>query len=285
MLGRDQSAPSEPTVAVVTGASRGVGRGIALGLGEAGATVYVTGRSVRGEPAVTDAPGTIDETAEEVTKLGGRGIPVRCDHRDDDAVEALFRRVAEEQGRLDVLVNSAWGGYEQMVEDGAFTFEQPFWMQPRRRWDAMFQSGIRACVVASQLAAAMMLGRRRGLIVAVSSLAGRRYTSNVLYGAAKAATDRLIADMAHELRPHQIAAVSLYPGLVRTERVLQFADYLDLSNSESPLFVGRAVVALAADPRIMDKSGSVLLAAVLAEEYGFTDVDGRRPRPFTLEEA
>src|SRR5438105_2412410 len=112
MLGREPSARTEPTVAVVTGASRGGGRGIALGLGEAGATVYVTGRSVRGESAVTDAPGTIDETAEEVTKLGGRGIPVRCDHRDDDAVETLFRRVAEEQGQLDVLVNSAWGGYE-----------------------------------------------------------------------------------------------------------------------------------------------------------------------------
>jgi NAD(P)-dependent dehydrogenase (short-subunit alcohol dehydrogenase family) len=269
----------------VTGASRGVGRGIALGLGEAGAIVYVTGRSVRGEAAVTDAPGTIDETAEEVTKLGGQGIPVRCDHRDDDAVEAVFRRVEEEQGRLDVLVNSAWGGYEQMVEDGAYTFEQPFWMQPRRRWDAMFQSGVRACFVASQLAAAMMLKRRRGLIVAVSSLAGQKYLSNVLYGVAKAATDRLIADMAHELRSHQVAAVSLYPGLVRSERVMAFAAYLDLSNSESPLFAGRAVAAMAADPQIMDKSGRVLLTAALAEEYGFTDVDGRRPRPLTLEEA
>ena len=269
----------------MTGASRGVGRGIALGLGEAGATVYVTGRSVRGEPAVTDAPGTIDETAEEVTKLGGQGIPVRCDHRDDNAVEALFRLVEEDQGRLDVLVNSAWGGYEHLVEDGAYTFEQPFWMQPRRRWDAMFQSGVRACFVACQFAATMMLKRRRGLIVAVSSWAGQKYKSNVLYGAAKAATDRLIADMAHELRPHQVAAVTLYPWLVRTERVLQFADYLDLSNSESPLFDGRAVAAMAADPHILDKSGSVLLTAALAEEYGFTDVDGRRPRPLTLEEA
>jgi NAD(P)-dependent dehydrogenase (short-subunit alcohol dehydrogenase family) len=149
----------------------------------------------------------------------------------------------------------------------------------------MFQSGVRACFVASQLAAAMMLKRRRGLIVAVSSLAGQKYLSNALYGVAKAATDRLIADMAHELRPHQVAAVSLYPGLVRSERVMAFAEYLDLSNSESPLFAGRAVAAMAADPHILDKSGRVFLTAALAEEYGFTDVDGRRPRLLTLEEA
>jgi NAD(P)-dependent dehydrogenase (short-subunit alcohol dehydrogenase family) len=277
--------PLRGRVAVVTGASRGVGRGIALGLGEAGATVYLTGRSVRGGAAVSDVPGTIDEAAEEVTRLGGRGIPIRCDHRDAAAVGQLFHRVAEEQGRLDVLVNSVWGGYENMVEGGAFTFEQPFWLQPLWRWDAMFAAGVRACYVASQFAARMMLDRGRGLIVAVSFWAGQKYKGNVAYGVSKAATDRLVSDMAHELRPHNIAAVSLYPGMVRTERVIQFAEYLDLSNSESPLFVGRAVAALAEDPGVLDKSGKVLVAAALAEEYGFTDLDGRRPRALTLAEA
>jgi dehydrogenase/reductase SDR family protein 1 len=271
-------------VAVVTGASRGVGRGIALGLGEAGATVYVTGRSVRGHTTDSAVAGNIDDTAEEVTKLGGVGVPVRCDHRDDAQVAALFQRVAETSGRLDVLVNSVWGGYVNMVEDGTFTWEQPFWRQPLWRWDAMFDSGVRACYVASHLAAKVMVGKGSGLIVALSQWAGQKYKGNVIYGAAKIATDRMISDMAHELRPHGIAAVSLYPGMVRTERVMQFAEYLDLSNSESPQFLGRAVAALAADPAVVEKSGQVLVAAKLAEEYGFTDVDGRKPRALNLKE-
>src|SRR4051794_18984666 len=156
--------PLAQRIAVVTGASRGVGRGVALGLGEAGATVYVTGRSVRGEAPHGGVAGNIDDTADEVTRLGGLGVPVRCDHRDDAEVEALFRRVAHEQGRLDLLVNSAWGGYEGMMEGGEFTWGRPFWEQPIRRWDAMFAAGVRACYVASRLAARMMLERRSGLI-------------------------------------------------------------------------------------------------------------------------
>jgi dehydrogenase/reductase SDR family protein 1 len=272
-------------VAVVTGASRGVGRGAALGLGEAGATVYVTGRCVRGIIADGGVAGNVQDTADEVSQLGGVGVAVRCDHRVDAEVEALFRRVADEQGRLDLLVNCAWGGYENMVEDGDFTWELPFWDQPLRRWDTMFGAGVRGCYVASRLAVKVMLGQRSGLIVAISHWAGQKYKSNVAYGVAKAATDRMISDFAHELRPHGIAAVSLYPGLVRTERVMQFAQYLDLSNSESPQLTGRAIAALAIDPRIMDSSGQVLVTAALAERYGFTDVDGRRPRPLTLDEA
>ncbi len=277
--------PLAGRVAVVTGTSRGVGRGVALALGEAGATVYGTGRSLHGDIAVGGVEGNIHDTADEVNRLGGVGVPVRCDHRDDADVEALFRRVADEQGRLDLLVNAAWGGYEDMVEGGEFTWERLFWDQPLWRWDAMFGSGVRACYVASRFAARIMLGRRSGLIVALSHWAGRKYKGNVAYGVAKAATDRMVRDIAHELRPHGIAAVSLYPGLVRTERVMQFAQYLDLSNSESPLFAGRAVAALTTDPRIMERSGQVLVAAELAEQYGFMDVDGRRPRPLTLDEA
>ncbi len=274
-------------VAVVTGASRGVGKGVALGLGEAGATVYVTGRATREGESVAYLPGTIGQTAEEVTALGGAGVAVRCDHRDDAQVEALFARVGDEQGgRLDILVNNVWGGYEYMMQpDGTFTWDRPFWEQPLWRWDAMFAAGVRAHYVASQHAASMMVERRHGLIVNISFFAGQKYMGNTAYGVAKAADDRMAADMAHELRAHDVAAVSLYPGLVRTEAVMQFPDAFDLSNSESPHFLGRAVAALAADPDVMRKSGQALVAAALGWEYGFTDIDGKRPRPLTVEEA
>lgn len=275
------------TVAVVTGASRGVGKGVALGLGEAGATVYVTGRATREGESVEYLPGTIGETSAAVTALGGTGVAVRCDHRDDAQVAALFARVRVEQGgRLDILVNNVWGGYEYMMEPGGeFTWGRPFWEQPTWRWDAMFAAGVRAHYVASQHAARLMVARRHGLIVTISFFAGQKYMGNAAYGVAKAADDRMAADMAHELRPHDVAAVSLYPGLVRTEAVMQFPDAFDFSNSESPQFIGRAVAGLVADPRVMDKSGQVLVAAALAEEYGFADVDGKRPRPLTVENA
>jgi dehydrogenase/reductase SDR family protein 1 len=276
-------------VAVVTGASRGVGRGIALGLGEAGATVYVTGRTAQAEQAVEGLAGTVHDTARQVTAAGGRGIAVRCDHGNDAQVARLFGQVSAEQGRLDVLVNNVWGGYESMVEEEAgqyaYTWEDPFWEQPLWRWEAMFRTGVRAHFVASQLAARHMIAQGSGLIVHISFWAAQKEIGNVIYGASKAATDRMAAGMANELRPHHVAAVSLYPGLVRTERVLRAAEFMDLSNSESPQFVGRAVAALAADPDVMRKTGRVWVAAALAEEYGFTDVDGRQPRPLTLEDA
>jgi NAD(P)-dependent dehydrogenase (short-subunit alcohol dehydrogenase family) len=272
-------------VAVVTGASRGVGKGIALGLGEAGATVYVTGRTVEEGTSATDLPGTIRQTAQEVTDLGGQGIPIRCDHRYDDEVVAAFRRIRNEQERLDILVNNVWGGYENMVENGEYTWEYPFWTQPLWRCDAMFQAGVRAHFMASRFAARSMIGQEEGLIVNISFWAAQKFMGNTLYGVAKAATDKMAADMAHELREHGVAVVSLYPGLVRTESVMRAAQFLDLSNSESPQFIGRAVAALAADPKVMEKSGQVLVAAALAQEYGFADVDGKRPRPLTLEEA
>jgi NAD(P)-dependent dehydrogenase (short-subunit alcohol dehydrogenase family) len=261
-------------VAVVTGASYGVGKGVALGLAEAGAVVYATGRTVS-EESFSDS---------EFTPGGGRIIPRACDHTDDAATGALFGRVAGERGRLDVLVNSAWGGYERMVEGGEFTWPRPFWQQPVWRWDAMFAAGVRAAYVASAHAARLMVERRSGLIVNVSFWAAQKHLGNVAYGVSKAATDKLTADAAHELRPHGVAAVSLYPGLVRTEKVMEAAAFLDLSNSESPQFVGRAVAALAADPKVLDKSGRALVAAALALEYGFTDIDGRQPRPLTLED-
>lgn len=272
-------------VAVVTGASRGVGKGVALGLGEAGATVYVTGRTVEEGQSPTGLPGTIHQTAEEVSRLGGCGIAVRCDHGNDAETEAVFRRVLDEQGRLDILVNSAWAGYENMFHDGAFTWPYPFWEQPLWRWEAMFQSGVRAAYVASALAARMMIAQQNGLIVNISFWAAQKHLGNAIYGMSKAATDKMVVDMAHELRDRNVAVVSLYPGLVRTESVMRAASFMDLSNSESPQFIGRAVAALAADPSVMGKSGKILVAAALAREYGFTDIDGTQPIPLTLEKA
>jgi NAD(P)-dependent dehydrogenase (short-subunit alcohol dehydrogenase family) len=193
--------------------------------------------------------------------------------------------IVQAEGRIDVLVNNAWGGYERMEEDGAFTWVDPFWRQPLWRWEAMVDAGVRPAFLCSQGAAAAMVERGRGLIVNVSFWAAQKPMGNVLYGLAKAATDKMSADMAHELRPHGVCALSLYPGLVRTEAVLRNAGHFDLSNSESPEFLGRVVAGLAGDPRLMDRSGTVQVAASLAQAYGITDIDGRTPRPLTLDTA
>lgn len=251
-------------IAVVTGASRGIGRGVAAALADAGAVVYATGRTV----AAADLPSAV--------------IRVPCDHTDDEAVARVFERVAAERGRLDVLVNGVWGGYERMNEDGVFTWILPFWEQPLWRWDAMMGAGVRAAFVASHHAATAMVPARGGLIVHLSHWAAQKRIGSTIYGISKAATDKMAADMAVELRPHGVAAVSIYPGMVRTELVMAAAQYLDLSNSESPEFIGRAVAALAADPDRLRWSGQALVAAALALEYGFTDIDGRQPRPLTL---
>jgi NAD(P)-dependent dehydrogenase (short-subunit alcohol dehydrogenase family) len=272
------------TVAVVTGASRGVGRAIAQVLGEAGATVYVTGRSSRAGARTENLSGTVEETAEEVTAHGGTGIGVRCDHTVDVEVEALFARVRQEQGRLDLLVNNAWGGYEQW--DGA-AFTLPFWEQPLRRWEGMFTAGVRAQLVASRFAAPLLIERGSGLIVSTIAWAYGEYLGNLFYDVAKAAIVRMVFGMARELRPHGVAAAALAPGFMRTERVMaeHAKSPFDLSVTESPTYTGRAVAALAADREIMVKSGQVLTVGDLAREYGFTDVDGRQPPAFRIGEA
>ncbi len=269
-------------VALVTGASRGIGKGIALSLGQAGATVYITGRTVKEGEAAVDLPGTIHQTAEEVNQLGGTCIAIRCDHTRDKEVEALFERIGEEQKRLDILVNNVWGGYEHFNDGTEFWLEKGFWSAPLSRWDKMFQAGVRAHFVASVLAAPIMIAQQSGLIVNISFLAAQKNDQGVAYSVAKAADDRMAMSMAHELRAHGVAAVSLYPGLVRTESVMRAAEYFDLSNSESPQFIGRAIAALANDPQLMSKSGQILVAATLAQEYGFTDIDGKQPRALTV---
>jgi NAD(P)-dependent dehydrogenase (short-subunit alcohol dehydrogenase family) len=225
----------------------------------------VTGRSIR------------DGLSDDANTIG-----IRCDHRVDEEVAAAFRRVAQEAGAIDILVNNVWGGYERMIEDGTFTWSKPFWEQPLWRWDAMFTAGVRAHYHASQLASPGMIAKGRGLIVNISFWAAQKHIGNVAYGVSKAATDKLTADMAIELKPHGVAVVSLYPGLVRTEKIMEAAKWLDLSNSESPEFIGRAVAALASDADVLRHTGKVLVAAGVAQEYGFTDIDGKIPRPLTL---
>ena len=265
------------TVAVVTGASRGVGKGIAAALGAAGFTVYVTGRSTTSSVTYPVVGGTVEETAAAVDAAGGRGVPVVCDHTDDEQTRALFERVRAESGGLDVLVNNVWGGYAAYHEDRHTDMEGPFWGQPLRVWDDMFQAGVRAHYAATVFATPLL--RPGGLVVTVSFFPGSYLngTDQVAYSVAKAADDRMIAVMAAQLRPRDVTAVALYPGLVRTEGVMRAASFFDLSNSESPEFVGRAVAALAADPEVSRRTGQCLVAAELAAEYGFTDLDGSVP--------
>ncbi len=276
-------------VALVTGASRGGGRGIALELGTAGATVYVTGRSVDDGPTTDNVPGTIDECAREVTSRGGRGIAVRCDHTVDADVEALFHRITRDHGRLDLLVNNVWAGYENS-ECRPLPLV-PFWEQPLYQWDLMFTAGVRAHLVASRLAVPLMLPGRHGLIVSTTAnLDALPYLRNLFYDLAKNAVARLAWAMAQELREHGIAALAVAPGFMRTERVVEAfrrAGASDALNGpggpkETPAYVGRAIVALASDAAVLEKSGQLLEVGALAREYGFADVDGTQPAPFRI---
>ncbi len=269
-------------VAVVTGASRGVGRGIAVALAEAGAKVYVTARSVRSGKTTEGLPGTLEDVVEEIAGRGGTAIPVRCDHTVDTDVEALFEQVSTVDSSLDILVNNAWAGYQRGNEA---RFDAPFWKQPRWRWD-LFAGSLRGQLVASQLAAPLMLLRGGGLIVNVSFTDGDTYLGQVAYDVTKSASDRMALGMAYELRKHNVAAVALHPGFVRTERVEAAWQMLGSGPAQvvhSPEYVGRAVAHLSADPQVMEESGKRLAVGDLAVRYGFTDVDGRQPPAFKLE--
>lgn len=318
-------APLRGKVALVTGASRGIGRGIAIELGRAGAEVYVTGRSLRGSrarPAAACDDLTIERTAEEVSEAGGVGRFIRCDHADDASVSEAFARIAQEQPGLDILVNNAFSSdnLNDLQQGG---LRAPFWVQGARMWDMVHNVGLRSHYVCSCEAVPLMMRRGGGLMVQVSaraprhargcahvqrttsradarartahhravqvsSFGGSSYIFNVAYGVAKGAVDRLTRDMSIELRPHAINTVSLYPGLVRTERNLQLqregmwdaeSGGLDLDKGETPSFSGRATVALACAPPDMLRalSGSVQVVAELAEQFGFDDEGATRP--------
>ena len=270
-------------VAVVAGATRGAGRGIARMLGAAGATVYCTGRSVRGRPATAGRPETIEETAELVTAAGGRGVAVRTDHTVEPEVERLFARVRAEQGRLDVLVNDVWGG------DALTEWFSPFWELSTAQGTALLERAVHSHIITSRHGVPLMVERNAGLVVEVTDGDTLGYRGNLFYDLAKNAVIRLAYAMAADLHAHRVTALALTPGLLRSEAVLDscgvteanwrdaVADDPYFAESETPCYVGRAVAALAADPDVASKSGRVFASWTLAKEYGFTDVDGRRP--------
>jgi NAD(P)-dependent dehydrogenase (short-subunit alcohol dehydrogenase family) len=286
--------PLEGRIAVVAGATRGAGRGIAVTLGEAGATVYCTGRSTRAGQArpapltgvdfeLAGRPETIDETAEMVTGRGGHGIAVRVDHNVPQEVEALFRRVRSEQRRLDILINDIWGG------DELSQWGMPFWELDLRKGLLMQERAVHSHIITSRYGAPLLLETGAGLVVEVTDGDSMAYRGNLFYDLAKISAIRLAYAMAEELRPHGITAVALTPGFLRSEAML---DHFGVTEdnwqegarqdphfiaSETPFYIGRAVASLAADPNILSKSGKALSTWALSEEYGFTDVDGRQP--------
>lgn len=263
-------------VALVTGASRGIGKGIALVLAEAGATVYVTGRTIDASTSAVPLAGTILETAAEAQARGGTVIPVRCDHSDEAQVEAIFARIDREQGRLDILVNNAWRGYEGYSTGAAWPPNHPFWEKPVPYWDENMD-GVQWAYVSTCHALRLMTREDApaGLIVDIS--ASVPYAGNPSYNIAKNAIDRLVWETAQLIGEKPITSVSIYPGLVRTESVMLNAQYFDMSTSESTEYTGRAILALATDAHVKQRDGGVFEVWRLAHEYDFTDVDGSRP--------
>ncbi|XP_035680114.1 dehydrogenase/reductase SDR family member 1-like [Branchiostoma floridae] len=284
-------------VAIVTGASRGIGKGIALQLGEAGATVYITGRTMQ-----PDGRGTsLMECAEEIEKRGGKCIPVQCDHEKDEDIKKLFEKVKQEQnGQLDILVNNAYKAVKVLGDAAG----KKFYNLPPEVWDDVNNVGLRNHYICSVFAARIMVPQKKGLIVNISSPGGLNYMINTVYGIGKAACDRMAADCAVELKKDNVAFVSLWPGAVRTENINDMLsagppqgedrdeamaggmkiDHDQIKRmfemGETPEFAGKAVVHLADDPNIMQRSGKVLIAAELGEVYGFKDIDGRQPPNF-----
>ncbi|MCA0756615.1 SDR family NAD(P)-dependent oxidoreductase [Paenibacillus sp. N4] len=280
--------PLKGKIAVVAGATRGAGRGIAASLGEAGATVYCTGRSVRGQASDLNRAETIEETAELVDSLGGRGIAVRADHTSEADVKALFERIKEEQnGRLDILVNNIWGG-EKLTE-----WDKPFWEHSLSKGLLMQERAVKAHLITSHYGAPLMVERGSGLIIEVTDGIDYRYRGSLFYSLAKISPIHLAAAMSADLKPFGVSAVAVTPGFLRSEEMLEYygvseANWRDAVNggrphaehfgeSETPFFVGRGIAALAASPDLMDRSGLVFSSWQLSDEFGFADVDGNRP--------
>jgi NAD(P)-dependent dehydrogenase (short-subunit alcohol dehydrogenase family) len=272
-------------VALVTGGSRGAGRGIAVELGKAGATVYVTARSTKGN-STNDWPGTIDDTVAQIEEAGGKGIAVRCDHTNDLETEALIEQIRSEQGKLDILVNNVWGAHDLWQNPKP----QPFWEFSLNHWDTMFTAGVRAQLATNYFAVPLLREQKQGLIVHTTFWDEYKYAGTFYYDLAKNALTRMAYGLSIDLKQDNIPVIALSPGWMRTELVLssfqtdeQHWQEVDaLKNTESPYYIGRAITALANDPKIMVKSGQVLKVGDLAKEYGFTDIDGRYIPPFKM---
>lgn len=276
--------PLAGKVAVVAGATRGAGRAIAIALGEAGATVYATGRSVRGAPSDLARPETIEETAELITARGGQGIPVQVDHTEPEQVKALFERIGDEQGgRLDIIVNDVWGG-EKLTEWGT-----PYWEGSLDKALLMQRRAVHSHMITSYYGAPLLVKRGEGLIVEVTDGYDYRYRGNLPYSLAKVSVIHLAEAQAAELRPHGVAAVAVTPGFLRSEEMLDYfgvteANWRDgaakephFLQSETPFFLARGLAALAAEPDLLSKSGKAYTSWGLSDDYGIEDVDGRRP--------
>lgn len=280
--------PLQGKITVVAGSTRGAGRGIAASLGEAGATVYCTGRSIRGNPSDLNRTETIEETAELVTSLGGVGIPVQVDHTVEEDVKSLFERVnGEQNGRLDILVNNIWGG-EKLTE-----WETPFWKHSLRNGLLMQERAVKAHLITSYFGAPLMVKRKEGLIIEVTDGIDYRYRGNLFYSLAKISPIHLAAAMAEDLRPHRITALAVTPGFLRSEEMLEYfgvteANWQDavhsgkphaehFGQSETPYYLGRGIAALAASTSLQEQTGRVLPSWQLSDEFGFSDIDGRRP--------
>lgn len=276
--------PLAGKVAVVAGATRGAGRGIAIMLGEAGATVYVTGRSTRGNPQTEGRPETIEETADMVNARGGIGIAVRTDHTVEADVKALFERVDREQnGRLDILVNDVWGG------DALSQWNTPFWEHSLDNGLLMQQRAVHSHIITSHYGVPLMVRRAEGLVIEITDGSDYRYRGTLYYSLAKISAIHLAEAMAADLKPHGVTALSLTPGFLRSEAMLDIfgvteSNWRDgvekdehFAQSETPSYIGKAVAALASDPNVREKSGKSFMSGDLAEEYGFFDTDGSRP--------
>ncbi len=275
---------------------------VAVELGAAGATVYVTGRTTRRaqpegyaefmrQAELSAMPGTIDDTADEVTAAGGCGIALQVDHSDPPQVRALIARVQREHGRLDVLVNNAWGGHETFTME---SLSAPFWEQPLAHWHSMFEHGVRNHVIACHAAAPLFIQQGRGLIATTTYYdRGRYIPGNLFYDLAKATMNRLAFGVAEELRPHGVTSLAVSPGWMRTEIILNafktdeasWQRVPPLARTESPRYLGRAVAALTSDPNVAAKTGKVLSVGDLAVEYSFTDVDGRVIPPYEMSDS
>ncbi|MDA7027844.1 SDR family NAD(P)-dependent oxidoreductase [Bacillus sp. CLL-7-23] len=266
-------------VVLVTGATRGIGKGTAITLAKNGAIVYFTGRTEKEFQGAVNLGGSLQTTEQEIARVGGTGYGIKCDHKDDMQTKMAVDRIISEQGKIDILVNNVWGGYEYFNDGTDFWNENGFWTAPISRFDNMYESGVRAHYVTTVYTVPTMIKQKNGLIINLSYWSAERNDMGVAYGMAKSATNKMTETMAYELKKHHISVVTIYPGLVRTESVIKATDFFDLAYSESTEFVGLAISALATDLNVLKKSGTKQIAAQIALDYGYKDIDGKQPIP------